>query len=97
MKDVIVHFAARQWQFDAEHGMHWRGTAFHQGCMCSRAVQIAQLIPERHAKSEYWRRLLKRLNGFHAMGWIHENRIIAAVDHVRSIPLFYAESTVGTN
>lgn len=92
MKDVIVHFAARQWQFDAERGMHWRGTAFHQGCMCNSAAQLAQLIPERHAKPEYWRRLLKRLNGFHAMVWVQEDRIIAAVDHVRSIPLFYAES-----
>ena len=91
MNDVIVHFAAAQWQFDAEHGMHWRGTAFHQGRMCSSAAQIAQLIPERHAKPEYWRRLLKRLNGFHALVWVQPDRLIAAVDHVRSIPLFYAE------
>lgn len=91
MKDVVVHLSASQWQFDAEHGMHSRGTAFHQGRMCSSASEFARLVPEPDAGLSEWAGLLQRLNGFHALIHVHADRVSAAVDHVRSIPLFYAE------
>lgn len=91
MRNVVIHLSARQWQHDAERGMHSRGVAFHQGCMCSRAPQFAALVPGADAGPEAWTRLLQRLNGFHALVQVRTGQVVAAVDRVRSIPLFYAE------
>src|SRR5690606_12752657 len=33
---------------------------------------------------------LQAQNGFYALVWQHQNKTYAAVDHIRSIPLFYA-------
>jgi asparagine synthase (glutamine-hydrolysing) len=39
-----------------------------------------------------WDKSLKSANGFYALVCRHSNRLIAAVDHVRSIPLFYGQT-----
>jgi asparagine synthase (glutamine-hydrolysing) len=47
------------------------------------------------ASDEAWARLIARLNGCFAIVTEHEGRVLAAVDRVRTIPLFYGERARG--
>ena len=53
---------------------------------------LAEILPPNGASSSQWTDLLPDLNGFHAIVREEPGRIIAAVDHIRSFPLFYADS-----
>lgn len=82
--DVHVEYADR-W---SRHGSTFvRGRAFRDG-RCHRAPELASLVDR--CSPEEFERLLTQLNGFFAVVHADGDSGYAAVDHVRSIPLFYA-------
>lgn len=53
---------------------------------------LARCLPEEAAGAPEWEHALAMLNGFFAVVRSSATKVVAAVDRVRSIPLFYGES-----
>lgn len=88
---VIINFG-HEWRSSPRDGgaVHFRGAAFHQGAQIEVTGVLARLLASAQTKSQL-ECALGTLNGFYA--WVEQStdRLRAAVDHVRSIPLFYGQ------
>lgn len=73
------------WESNADGSIRKRGVCFES------INTLAQMKSDESVST-----FLRQLNGFYALVWESESAYYAAVDHIRSIPLFYAlkESTL---
>ncbi len=65
-----------------------RGSAFYQG-RCYSGIELASFL-SRCKSIDHWKTMVSALNGSFAAITTHNNCVLAAVDHVRSIPIFFA-------
>lgn len=85
-----IHLSERPVLPWAHHkGVHVCGYAFLDGSLY-KGKTFADLILE-YGDRPGWQKILDKLNGFFAVICETEHHVLAAVDHIRSIPLFYAE------
>jgi asparagine synthase (glutamine-hydrolysing) len=75
----------------AANRAHLRGAVFTGGLLHRTAAGLAAHLPAASAALPAWRDCLPGLNGFFALVCETEDRLIAAVDRVRSMPLFHGE------
>jgi asparagine synthase (glutamine-hydrolysing) len=74
-----VHLTSLDWQEKSDGRIKQRGTCWPD---CDALLQAGST----HAVSN----TLKLQNGFYTLVWENSDTLYAAVDHIRSIPLFYA-------
>ena len=90
MSLVRLHLMNPHWGQSHPPGRQATGTAFIENEKRSGA-ELAQRLPSAEARADEWRRALRGFNGFFAAVAHSSNRLVAAVDRVRSIPLFYGQ------
>ncbi len=88
MKNIDVKIHSNNWEQSASPAGYVRGTVFVDGIHLHGAAIMEQL-PIATDSIDKWKKALVCLNGFFSFVHIRENEIIAAVDRVRSIPIFY--------
>lgn len=86
MMRVEVHLKAAGWFRGANCT---RGAAFCDQRLL-KGANLAEALPDADAPEAEWARRLGALNGFFAVVSQGPSNVLAAVDRVRSIPLFYA-------
>ncbi|MBA2777333.1 asparagine synthetase B family protein [Billgrantia kenyensis] len=89
MSSIHCHFSSPRWQECESSGCHGfvSGAAWLHGHPLSAKGALKQL--EMTQGIDAWRHRMGELNGFYALVRRAGNHMIAAVDRVRSIPLFY--------
>lgn len=87
MDRVVTHFGNSGWEENSA-GSNVQGSAFNGGALY-RGSQVADLVPEASADTAEWQERLLELNGFFALVAEDGTSLVAAVDRVRSLPLFY--------
>ncbi|WP_111411792.1 asparagine synthetase B family protein [Billgrantia lactosivorans] len=89
MSSIHCHFASSRWQeCELLHGRgHVCGSVWLDAQRLSPARALQQL--ELSDDLDGWRRRMGALNGFHALVRHTRSGVVAVVDRVRSIPLFY--------
>lgn len=92
MNNIEIRLSDRRWMYSAENGLHWGGTAFSTGRIRRSPEQAAERLPLADGSAAKWCESLSTLNGFFALLWSSPDLVVAAVDRVRSIPLFYGSS-----
>lgn len=94
MSCIIIHLTFRTWSVhntaDESVQTHLRGTAYLGDSRIAGAA-LATALPITGANVEAWEEALQSLKGFYAIIRQETNRVIVAVDCVRSIPLFYGK------
>lgn len=93
MNHPTLNLTGSGWyKFSLEPGkaLHLKGHAFLDNHPISGADLATQLLSAKTAKARI--ALLSRLNGFYAWVYQLDHQILAAVDHIRSRPLFYGHS-----
>lgn len=93
MKKIRVQLTNSRWIKHPQHEAYWRGTVFSDGVMRHAPEEIAPCVPQSDKDGEAWGKAVSRLNGFFAFVWQGEMQTVAAVDRVRSIPLFYGKKS----
>ncbi|QIB52618.1 asparagine synthetase B family protein [Pseudomonas sp. OIL-1] len=76
---IKLHLPSPLWQNKLDGAIQQRGT-----CWQPLNSLLEAKTPEQVGQA------LQAQNGFYALVWQQQNRTYAAVDHIRSIPLFYA-------
>ena len=89
MIQVRVHGA--RWSCDPRSGGAAAGTAFLNGSKKAGLGLLASM-PSPKGGLDAWCSALARTNGFYAIIARSSQTVVAAVDHVRSIPLFYGRN-----
>lgn len=87
MEKVVVHLANAGWEMSSS-GCHAKGAAF-TGTELHRDGRLTESLPPASAGTDEWAKTILRFNGFFAVVAIADRQIVAAVDRVRSVPLFY--------
>ncbi|MCE8015057.1 hypothetical protein HOP62_03085 [Halomonas sp. MCCC 1A17488] len=89
MSSIHCHFASSRWQPGRlpDGRGHVCGRVWLDGRELSPDAALERLEPT--GDVEAWRRRLGELNGFHALVRDAQDGLVAVVDRVRSIPLFY--------
>jgi asparagine synthase (glutamine-hydrolysing) len=87
---IHIKFAHSCWYICPNGSGAVRGTAFKRGSRKS-GPELLQQFPSSAASVQEWMSRLNGMNGFFAAVSRSEKRLIAAVDKVRSIPLFYGQ------
>ncbi|HYD60717.1 MAG TPA: asparagine synthetase B family protein [Noviherbaspirillum sp.] len=89
MNKVVVHLSSPAWRRAGSTGLSVRGHVYSVEGMPLATEQLAgcpvACVTDLHACSD----AMRRIEGFFALVRVMEGRVIAAVDHLRSIPLFY--------
>ena len=88
MSSIKTYFINSGWQESRNRTCMVRGSAFIEGINKSGS-ELAISLPIAGADIESWENALHALNGFFAVVALGENILFAAVDRIRSIPLFY--------
>lgn len=90
MDHVTFHPTRPEWHSTRNASLHMRGTVFVNNALLSFA-DTANHLPEEMTDPVAWQRKLLDFNGFFAL--IHQSGtyVVAAVDRIRSIPLFYGQ------
>lgn len=91
MSKITVHFSSSAWRRSANKGLSVRGTVFREGVKLVAPEQLADSLGICTNDARACAEEMRRLEGFFALVQVTEGRILAAVDHIRSIPLFYGE------
>jgi len=92
MKNIDIHLSGRRWLHSMASGLHWGGTAFSAGRIRRSPGEAAERLPIPDGSAANWCQSLCALNGFFALVWHSPEKVVIAVDRVRSIPLFYGSS-----
>ncbi|PMR75016.1 asparagine synthase-related protein [Billgrantia endophytica] len=89
MNSIQCHLTSPRWtSCDLPGGSgHLRGAAWLNGQRLSTSEAVTLADPA--AGIDPWRNRLSELNGFHALVRRDETGLVAMVDRIRSIPLFY--------
>lgn len=88
MSFIKTYFINSSWQESRNRTCMVRGSAFIKDINKSGS-ELAIFLPIAGADIESWENALHALNGFFAVVALGENILFAAVDRIRSIPLFY--------
>lgn len=91
MEQIHLNFNPKFWSRSNSPAGYIRGTAFVDGD-CLQGTQIIEQLPEAAAPEEHWENALTFLNGFWSIVCHGGNYLVAAVDRIRSIPIFYGQS-----
>lgn len=87
-----IHFSSSRWIYKGIYKYsqrdYVRGSVF-LGSELLKSSDIPFQLPPIGSTPDQWQSALLKLNGFFSVVRQEENRMIAAVDRVRSIPLFY--------
>jgi asparagine synthase (glutamine-hydrolysing) len=92
MKNLKIQLQHGNWQNAQASDLHFRGAVFADGKLRRDAQSLHTLLPETDGDVRSWAQALLGLNGFFALIARRGERLVAAVDRVRSIPLFYGEN-----
>ncbi len=92
MKNIKVRFADRRWSQSHDGAVTLRGAAFTDGAVLRRPEDIQPMLPAKGSGADGWMKSISSLNGFFALVSQDDRQLVAAVDRMRSIPLFYSES-----
>lgn len=79
------------WRQPSPEPIHLRGSVYIGHEQLSH-YQVAQKLPEDIQNTERWRSALNHFNGFFALISHTDQGMLAAVDRIRSIPLFYGQT-----
>lgn len=97
MKKIRIQLANPQWirqpQCEPQCEHYLRGAVFIDGVMHRTPNDIASSLPQPGADGDAWGGAIARLNGFFAVVWQSRLQVVAAVDRIRSIPLFYGQNS----
>jgi asparagine synthase (glutamine-hydrolysing) len=94
MKKIRIQLTDRRWLHDATQcAIHFRGAAFADGVMHRTPEEIGKRLPQPGKDAQICGKAVSALNGFFALIWHAEEQAVAAVDRVRSIPLFYGKNS----
>jgi asparagine synthase (glutamine-hydrolysing) len=89
MNKVVVHLSSPAWLRAGRTGLSVRGHVYSADGMPLAPEQMAECpiacATDLHACAD----AMRRIEGFFALIRVMEGRVLAAVDHLRSIPLFY--------
>jgi len=90
MDHITLHLTRPEWQSTEDTSLHMRGTVFLDNTRVP-FCDISGYLPENTNDPQAWQKSLLGFNGFFAL--IHQtpSHMVAAVDRVRSIPLFYGQ------
>lgn len=91
MKDICLNFTENTWHQAFSPKGYVRGTAFFND-KCLKNTELLSHLPHISVSNENWKDALLSLNGFYFVVCCNEHGLIAAVDRIRSIPLFYGEA-----
>ncbi len=93
MKTIKMKLAGSDWASASE--LHIRGTVFASGVMHRTPQDVAGALLQLGGNMQAWSEAISGFNGFFALAWQSGTQLVAAVDRVRSIPLFYGENSAG--
>jgi asparagine synthase (glutamine-hydrolysing) len=93
MKTMAMHLAGRSWTSQPNQGFHLCGTVFDGNVVHRTPHGLYAIFPRADESVQAWSDAMARCNGFFAFVRQSGVRTVAAVDHVRSIPLFYGEDS----
>ena len=89
---VKVHLTSHRWKSETKaSNTRWHGSLFHDS-RSSSDCDLNRLLPEENSSLDDWMSSLGHLNGFYAIVRQERYQTIAAVDQIRSIPIFYGQS-----
>ena len=90
MSQVVMQLKLRSWEGSRDRVRWATGTAFlGSGSRRASGSGLAEVLPLPSEGVEAWGKALLSLNGFFAIVAFDGKHVVAAVDRVRSIPLFY--------
>jgi asparagine synthase (glutamine-hydrolysing) len=95
MNEIKIQLADPRWKKETQHGVHLRGTAFSGDVICRRPEDVTAWLPKSEKGVQTWSDAVNKLNGFFALVCQTEGYVVAAVDRLRSIPLFYGQRDDG--
>lgn len=90
MDPITLHLTRPEWQSTEDNSLHMRGTVFVDNTRVPFS-DISEHLPENKNDPEAWQKSLLGFNGFFALIHHAPSHMVAAVDRVRSIPLFYGQ------
>lgn len=91
MNKIIVKFSDRKWKSLPQSTLHMRGAAFAGDTLHRSPDSLDQQLPQSPLDPAAWSEALSRLNGFFSLVRQTGQGVVAAVDRIRSIPLFYGQ------
>lgn len=94
MKNAVQLYFRHQPSWASHQRTYVRGHAFFNNDLLS-AKELAQQFDLCAGDPKKFQSLLKKLNGFFSVVHQSDKNTLAAVDIIRSIPLFYSESEMG--
>ncbi|AHE99990.1 asparagine synthase-related protein [Thioalkalivibrio paradoxus] len=90
MDRLNLHLTRPEWQSTERTSLHMRGTAFFDNRRLPFA-EVSTHLPNNTNDLEAWQEFLLSLNGFFALIYQSHSHVIAAVDRVRSVPLYFGQ------
>ena len=90
MSLINLNLTDAGWHTSSTGLHHIRGCAYLGNEKLINNALAERLFPAT-APSDRWHKTLNELNGFYALVTQSEENLVAAVDHIRSIPLFYGQ------
>ena len=88
--DIQINLSSLGWKKSESGLIHLKGTIIASNKSKNEQSPFAG-IPENKSQDD-WNQFLNLANGFFAMICKEKQKIIAAVDRIRSIPLFYSQN-----
>jgi asparagine synthase (glutamine-hydrolysing) len=92
MKNIKTKFTDHRWLRSRDGAVFLRGTAFADGAMLRAPEDIQHRFPAPDQAADVWMQTISGLNGFFALVSCSDGQLVAAVDRIRSIPLFFGET-----
>lgn len=93
MMKIKIQFTGPCWTKQLQSGIQWRGAIFTDGVMHRTPEEIAKWLPRSGQDARAWSDVISKFNGFFALVWQAEGQVVAVVDRIRSIPLFYGKNS----
>lgn len=91
MENIHLNFNENNWHQSASPEGYVRGTAFLKEA-CLKDADLTNQLPIASASNKQWKNTLLSLNGFFSVVCFGQNGLVAAVDRIRSIPIFYGKA-----
>jgi asparagine synthase (glutamine-hydrolysing) len=92
MKTIAVHLAGKTLASQPGDELHLRGTVFIGDVMHRTLHALLDAFPQAGDSAQAWCDVMARCGGFFSLVRCQGTRVVAAVDRVRSFPLFYGEN-----
>lgn len=92
MKTIKLQLNDTRWKQSPGCNVHLSGSAFTDGDLHREPGGLTALLPKSCKDAPAWTNMVSGLNGFFALVWHADGQLVAAVDRIRSMPLFYTEN-----